>query len=111
VFDINVVYEDHMLLPLDSMYHRALTIELPISSLKYLNYNEQIYDFVNCDYNCVRSNLASLDWNGIFNGLDINNAVNVFYEIVFKIINTYCPVKTLYFSKYPHWFSLKKTNF
>jgi hypothetical protein len=91
----------------------CLTIELPILSFKYLNYNEQIYNFVNCDYNCIRSNLASLDRNGKFNGLDINNAVNAFYENVFKIINTYCPVKTLYFSRYPHWFShtLKKLNF
>jgi hypothetical protein len=68
VFNINVVNEDHTLLPLDSIYHPALTIELPILSFKYLNYNEQIYDFVNCNYNCIRSNLASLDWNGIFNG-------------------------------------------
>jgi hypothetical protein len=75
VFDINVVNEDHMILPLDSMYP-ALTIELPILSFKYLNYNKKIYNFVNCDYNCIRSNLVLIDWNGIFNGLDINNPVN-----------------------------------
>ncbi|KAF0712458.1 putative RNA-directed DNA polymerase [Aphis craccivora] len=62
-----------------------------------------MYDFVNCDYNSIRSNLASLDWNGIFN-------INIFYENVFKIIYTYCPVKTIYLPKHPHWFSssLKK---
>lgn len=69
-----------------------------------------MYDFVKCDYNSIRSNLASLDWNGIFNGLNINDTVNIFYENVFKIINAYCPVKTVYLSKHPHWFSssLKK---
>jgi hypothetical protein len=61
----NVVNEDHMLLPLDSMYHLALTIELHIFSFKYLNYNEQIYDFFNCDYNCIRSGscFARLEWH------------------------------------------------
>ncbi|KAF0713286.1 putative RNA-directed DNA polymerase, partial [Aphis craccivora] len=149
VFDINVINENHTLLPLDSMYHPALSLELPVLSFKQLEYNEQMYDFVNCDYNnirsnlasldwngifngldindtleyneqmydfvncdynSIRSNLASLDWNGIFNGLDINDTVNIFYENVFKIINTYCPVKTVYLPKHPHWFSssLKK---
>lgn len=110
VFDINVTNEIHTLLPLDSMYHPALSVELPILPFKYLEYNEQLYDFVNCDYNSIRSNLASLDWNGIFNGLDINDTVNIFYENVFKIINAYCPIKTVYLSKHPHWFSssLKK---
>ncbi|KAF0694325.1 Reverse transcriptase domain-containing protein, partial [Aphis craccivora] len=85
VFDINVINENHTLLPLDSMYHPALSLELPVLSFKYLEYNEQMYDFVNCDYNSIRSNLASLNWNGIFNGLDINDT-------------------------HPHWFSssLKK---
>lgn len=76
VFNINVGNENSTLLPLDSMYHPALTIELPILSFKYLDYNEQMYDFINCDYYCIRSNLALLDWNGIFNGLDIYDTVN-----------------------------------
>jgi len=110
VFDINVINDNHTLLPLDSMYHPALSVELPILPFKYLEYNEQMYDFVNCDYNSIRSNLASLDWNGIFNGLDINDTVNIFYENIFKIINAYCPIKTVYLTKHPHWFSssLKK---
>lgn len=83
-----------MLLPLDSMYHPALTIELPILSFTYLDYNEQMYDFFNYDYNCIIFNLSSLDWNCIFNDLGINDAVNVFYENIFKIINIYCPIKT-----------------
>jgi len=79
----------------------------------YLDYNKTNYDFINCDYNKIRFNLAMLDWNGIFYGLDINSAVNVFYDNVFKIINTNCPFKTLYLSKHPHWLSssLKKLIF
>jgi len=49
----------------------------------------------------IRYNLASLDWNGIFNDLDINDTVNIFYENVFKIINTYCSIKTVYLPKHP----------
>ena len=82
--NINVTNENNTLLPLDSMYHPTLTIELPILSFKYLDYNEQIYDFIKYDYNCIRFNLALLDWNGIFNGLDIIDAVNKFYENFLK---------------------------
>jgi len=72
-----------------------------------------MYDFISYDYNRIRSNLALLDWNGIFNGLDINDAVNTFYENVYKIINNYCQIRTLYLPKHPHWFShsLKKLIF
>jgi len=38
--------------------------------------------------------------------LDINDTINIFYENVYKIINAYCPVKTVYLSNYPHWFSV-----
>jgi hypothetical protein len=113
MFNINIANENSTLLPLDSIYHPALTIELPILSFKYLDYSEQMYDFINCDYNRIRSNLALLDWNGIFNGLDINDAVNAFYENIYKIINTCCQIKTLYLPKHPRWFShsLKKLIF
>lgn len=93
MFNINVANENSTFLPLDSMYHPALTIELPILSFKYLDYTEQMYDFINCDYNRIRSNLALLDWNCIFNGLDINDAVNTFYKNVYKIINNYCELE------------------
>lgn len=102
LFNINVFNENHTLPPLDSMHHPALTIELLYKSVTYLEYNEQMYDFVSCDYNSMKSNLASLDWNDIINSLDINDAVNVFYKNVFKIINTYYSVKILYFLKHPH---------
>lgn len=45
-----------------------------------------MYDFVNCDYNSIKSNLVLLDQNGIFNSLDVDDAVNIFYENVFKTI-------------------------
>jgi len=60
VFDINVINENHTLLPMDSMYHPALSFELPVLSFKYLEYNEQMYDFVNCDYNIVGMLYTSL---------------------------------------------------
>jgi len=62
------------------VFHLALTLELPTLSFKYLEYNEQMYEIKNCDYNSFILNLASLDWNGIFNNLDINNVVNKFDE-------------------------------
>lgn len=44
----------------------------------------------------IKSDLALLNWKGIFNSFDINDAVNAFYEYNFKMINVYCSVKKLY---------------
>jgi len=43
------------------MYQLALTIELSILSFKFLVYNDQVYYFVNFDYNSIIFNLALLD--------------------------------------------------
>lgn len=68
-------------------------------------YNDTVYDNVNCDYNIIRSLLAIINWEVVFKGLHINDAVNVFYYYVFIIIDTYCNKKTYFTSKHPIWFS------
>lgn len=50
------------------MYRPALSVELPILSLEFLDFNEHVYDFIDFSYNNIRSRPALLDWNGIFNG-------------------------------------------
>jgi len=49
------------IVPLDRMYHPALLIKTAVSLSQPLSYKEQIYDFVHCDYNIIRSRIASID--------------------------------------------------
>lgn len=77
VYNIIVSSALNSLVPLDFNYHPALDISLPVVSIEYLDYKEQIYDFRHCNYNYVRSLIATVDWNGIFNNLCINNALDI----------------------------------
>lgn len=105
IFNVNIISEINSLIPLDYMYHPALKITLPVMSEHYLPYNEVVYDFLNCDYNDIRSSLASIDWNGALKNLNINKAVDIFYEILFDIINSFCHKTCLHTPKHPIWFS------
>lgn len=100
------------LVPLDYKYYPALDISLLVLSVNYLEYKEYIYDFYHCDYNCIISLIASVDWNGTFNDLCINNTVDIFYSLLHDIINTKCSKICQFFSSCPLWFSseLKKIN-
>lgn len=87
------------------MYHSVLLIKLPDLVFTFLEYKEQIYDFINCDYYRIRSSIASIDWNVLLKCLNFNDAVNVFYENIFKTIDLKCPKINLCTQKYPLWFS------
>lgn len=104
--DISVSCETDTLLPIDYMYHPALLITFPISeNCIPLQYNESIYDFSLCNFNVIKSQIASIDWQTVFKDLCINSAVSSFYSIIFVIIDKNCTKKQVYISKYPVWFS------
>jgi hypothetical protein len=79
------------------LYHPALLIKFKINfNIKPLDFNETIYDYLNCDYNIIRSSLASTNWDRVFHNLQINDVVHVFYDIIFEIIDTQCTKKTFF---------------
>lgn len=90
------------------MYHPALLVTYPIIvNCVPLLCNEFIYDFSQCNYNVIRSQLASIDWPVIFKDQCINSAVTNFYINIFKIIDINCTKKQVYNNiiKFPVWFS------
>lgn len=105
--NVNVSSVIYPLIPLDQMYHPALLIKLSVMFIESLDYKEKIYDFINCDYYNIISDIASLDWNGILDCSDVNVAVEIFYKNILKIINLRCPIKYLYLPKYSLWFSTR----
>lgn len=54
----------------------------------YFNYT--VYDYVNYNYNVIRASLTNIKWNLVFNGLNINDVINIFYYNVVNIIDSYC---------------------
>lgn len=88
------------------MYHPALLITFPINeNFIPLQYNEFKYDFSVCNFNVIKSQIASIDWPIVFKNQCINNAVSRFYNIIFEIIDKNCTKRKVYISKYPVWFS------
>ncbi|KAL4083887.1 hypothetical protein QTP88_029203 [Uroleucon formosanum] len=99
IVNVNVTSETSPRVPLDYKYHPALKITLPLSSTKNnLCYNVIVHDFINCDYNVIRSCMASTDWSCTFKGLHINEALDVFYS---KLHDINCQKKRMFSSKYP----------
>lgn len=106
IVNVNVSSEASPLVPLDYKFHPALKITLPLSSTKEnLYYNEIVHDFISCDYNAIRSCMASTDWSCTFKDLHINEALDIFYSKLHDIIDIHCQKKRMFSSKYPLWFS------
>jgi hypothetical protein len=98
--NISVSSVMYPLLPLDHMYHPAFSIKMSVSLFLHLSYKEQIYDFMHCNYYNIRSYIASVDWIGMLNNLNIKYTFHIFYENIFRIIDTSCSKKYLYTLKY-----------
>jgi len=87
---ITVSCEISTLVQIDYLYHPALLIKYPICEIiKPLDFNYTVYDYVNCDYNVIRASLANINWDLLFYGLNINEAITIFYYNVFNIIDSY----------------------
>lgn len=88
---ITVSCEISTLVPTDYLYHPALLIKFPICEIiKPLDFNYTVYDYINCGYNVIRASLANINWDILFNGLNINEAITISYYNVFNIIDSYC---------------------
>lgn len=81
--NINVSSVMHSLVLIDHIYHTAWFVKTSVLLFELSDFIEQIYDFANFNYFNIRSQIALIDCNGIFANLNINEAVYIFYEIIF----------------------------
>lgn len=88
-------------------------MNLPINALNYFNFKESIYDFINCDYDKINSSIASTYWPVTFKNRSIDETLDVFYKILYNIINLHCNKMKFSNNTYLLWFSiiLKKLIF
>ncbi|XP_044764402.1 uncharacterized protein LOC123320969 [Coccinella septempunctata] len=58
-------------------------------------------NFKRADYDCINRELSSLDWVELFDGLNVDDAVSIFYDRIGKLIDKHVPtfrVNTKYLS-------------
>ena len=61
--------------------------------------------FFNCNYADITFCLALIDWNKLLKGLSINKAVDLFYSIIYDIIDIFVLKIIKRQSNYFPWFN------
>jgi hypothetical protein len=69
--------ERYALVPIYYFYHPALLIKFQVN-LRIKPFNATVYDYLNYDYNIIRSLLATINWDRVFHNLLINDKVDMF---------------------------------
>lgn len=102
--NLSVNKSTNPLIPCDN-YHPGLLISIPIIVNKPIEYNLHMYNFFNCNYVDINFSLASVNWLVLFQNLCINEAVDLFYSIMYEIIDIFVPKIVKRNLNYPSWFS------
>lgn len=63
------------------------------------------YRFIEADYVKINNDLKSIHWSTILNGLSTEEAINIFYENLYKIIREHVPSRPVQSGEFPIWFS------
>lgn len=97
-----VTRSPHALVPLDN-YHPALWVEVP----RRLSYARSTitrkYNFRRANFEDMSYDIGDTDW-GFLETMEINSALDVFYEKINSLIDKHTPLRGKG-SKYPMWFS------
>ena len=93
--------------------HPPLSINCDIEIKETLKIKEKIYNYKKANYNNRILEMNKINWNLILNNNNnnVDTSVEIFYNEIFKLINTYVPKTTISVSNFPSWYSyeLKKS--
>lgn len=94
------------LLSRNSIHHTAFISQFTtVVEETYVNYSFSTPNFKIGDYASINNYLASIDWEHLFSGLEIDDAVNQFYSVIYTAVNRFVPSKICRSSSFPIWFS------
>ena len=102
-----IVKEDKPLIQEDS-YHPALSISTDLDTIE--DQIETYYCFKKGNYGGFNNYLLNINWIPLYSLTDINDMVQLLYDVIKEGMDNYVPVVTKYPSRFPVWFSpeLKK---
>lgn len=102
---------DSSIVQLDQYHNPVLITEFVL-----INHNSHkcpkswYYDYNKVNYNTLHVIFASLDWSIIYNIVDINVALNTFYEVILNAIDQIVPKTLIHSNSFPRWFSEELRN-
>lgn len=89
-------------------HHPPFIFNLVASNLKFIKPKKTIkLNFYKANYFMINNELSQLHWEEIFAGLNLDDMVNKFYEVLHSIINRYTPIIQPKDDRYPKWFTQK----
>ena len=74
------------------------------------NCDNVYFDFANADYITINNALYNINWLPILNCTDVNLCVDIFYCILYEIIEKFVPQRKYYKKNYPSWFDSTLIN-
>lgn len=108
LLNYSLVTCDDPILPVDS-YHSPLilTIHNIIGNRDNLSTNHDSfkYNFECANVNGICTFLDEIDWNVVFDSLNLDDPVSIFYNKFYLAINLFVPLKRIKDDNYPPWFT------
>jgi hypothetical protein len=87
------------------IHHPALeinAIDLHFSKANSLHSHKNFYK---ADYNAINREISAYNWSIVFNECsNVNEMLDVFYSVVYELINNYVPLKKKKSHKFPHFY-------
>ncbi|MEL7309297.1 MAG: endonuclease/exonuclease/phosphatase family protein, partial [Pseudomonadota bacterium] len=99
-------------LPVSVMYatnpvsstHNALAVRIAIQChSKGKSVSRTTYNFKKADFNVIRRLLACLCWSQLLSLVSANNALSIFYDIIFAVLSDGVPLVKIKNCKFPYW--------
>lgn len=108
LFSTEIINTEPCLDPIlsNNFQHILFCFDIPVhTQLKQLAQDTLIYDFAKCNLPALMDFLGSADWSFFSSSDDIEALKLLFYENLNQGIEFYTPMKRVYHSSFPVWFS------
>ena len=94
-----------------SSHHSAFNITLKQYRYIVPSNSKIIYLYMEADYESLNNYLNSVDWNLLINEVNINKAIEIFYNNLYTGINQFVPHRRIRENnQYPYWFTYEMIN-
>ena len=111
---INTAKSDFPLVSED-LYHPALIINCDlVTTERHINFptaNNYRYNFKKADFKNLYEYICNVDWSHINNFVQVDEALNEFYRILYEALDKFVPTYRCCTSNFPPWFTFEiKSN-
>jgi hypothetical protein len=87
-------------------HHLPLEINFTVKSgFNYISNNEIKYNWDKADYASIIKSLGNFNWTELLNNNRMDTNIELFYNIVYSLINQFVPTYFSYKSSFSSWFS------